>query len=47
MVKNFIRDEARAGGLKVITKKPVVPGRIELMLNTSARSAKLRVAEAI
>jgi 16S rRNA (cytosine1402-N4)-methyltransferase len=47
LVKNFMRDEARAGGLKVITKKPVAPGRIELMLNTSARSAKLRVAEAI
>jgi 16S rRNA (cytosine1402-N4)-methyltransferase len=47
LVKNFMKEEARAGGLRVITKKPVAPGRIELQLNTSARSAKLRVAEAI
>lgn len=47
LVKNFMKDEARGGGLKVLTKKPVVPGRDELMENPSARSAKLRAAEAM
>jgi 16S rRNA (cytosine1402-N4)-methyltransferase len=33
--------------LKVITKKPVTPGEIELQQNPRSRSAKLRVAERI
>jgi 16S rRNA (cytosine1402-N4)-methyltransferase len=47
LVKNFMKDEARGGGLKILTKKPVVPGRTELRENPSARSAKLRAAEAM
>jgi 16S rRNA (cytosine1402-N4)-methyltransferase len=33
--------------LKLITKKPIVPGEAEIKLNTRSRSAKLRVAEKI
>ncbi len=33
--------------LKIITKKPVVPGDLEINMNKRARSAKLRVAERI
>ena len=32
-------------GLKIITKKPIVPSKKEISLNKRARSAKLRVAE--
>jgi 16S rRNA (cytosine1402-N4)-methyltransferase len=33
--------------LKIITKKPVVPSKKEILINKRARSAKLRVAERI
>lgn len=33
--------------LKILTKKPVVPTKKEIMLNSRARSAKLRVAERV
>lgn len=45
MVKHFIRDNARNGLLRPLTKKPVVPGADELRENPSARSARLRGAE--
>jgi 16S rRNA (cytosine1402-N4)-methyltransferase len=45
IVKNFIREGARAKTLVQLTKKPVVPGREEIRTNPSARSAKLRGAE--
>lgn len=47
IVKNFIRDSAREGLLKVLTKKPVVPQRDEIRQNPSSRSAKMRGAEKI
>ena len=44
IIKNFIRDNAKNGILKIITKKPVVPTDEEIAANPRARSAKLRVA---
>ncbi len=38
-------DRSRDAMLKVLTKKPVVPGDEEIRLNPRARSAKLRAAE--
>ncbi|MFZ5996672.1 MAG: 16S rRNA (cytosine(1402)-N(4))-methyltransferase RsmH [Nitrospirota bacterium] len=45
MVKNFIREQAREGKVKMLTKKPVTPGAGEMRSNPSSRSAKLRGAE--
>ncbi|MCE5312445.1 MAG: 16S rRNA (cytosine(1402)-N(4))-methyltransferase RsmH [Nitrospiraceae bacterium] len=47
IVKNFLRDSAREGRLKVLTKKPLVPQRDEVRQNPSSRSAKMRGAEKI
>lgn len=47
IVKNFMRDSAREGIVKVLTKKPVTPGFDEIRINPSSRSAKLRGAEKI
>jgi len=44
IVKNFFRVMAKAGKLRVLTKKPVRPGLAEITVNPRARSAKLRVA---
>ncbi|MEJ2192279.1 MAG: 16S rRNA (cytosine(1402)-N(4))-methyltransferase RsmH [Nitrospirota bacterium] len=46
-VKNFMRREKEKGSLRVLTKKPVVARREEVLSNPSARSAKLRAAEAV
>ncbi len=42
IVKNFLRDNKDS--LKILTKKPVRPGKRELRKNPSSRSAKLRAA---
>jgi len=47
IVKNFMRDHARSGQLRLLTKKPVAPQRDEVRWNPSSRSAKLRGAEKI
>lgn len=47
IVKNFIRDEHKQGGLRMLTKKPIAPSDEEVRFNPSARSAKLRGAEKI
>ncbi len=47
IVKNFLRDNARAGLVRVLTKKPVTPSFDEVRGNPSSRSAKLRGAEKI
>jgi 16S rRNA (cytosine1402-N4)-methyltransferase len=36
---------ARPATLKLITRKPIVPGDDEVAVNSRARSAKLRIAE--
>jgi 16S rRNA (cytosine1402-N4)-methyltransferase len=44
IVKNFFRDGAKRGRLKILTKKPITPSREEIGQNPRSRSAKLRVA---
>lgn len=43
IIKNFFRDNERAGLIKILTKKPIVPTLREIEENPRARSAKLRV----
>jgi len=47
IVKNFFRNRAAAGLLRVITKKPTTASPEEVLRNPSSRSAKLRGAEKI
>jgi 16S rRNA (cytosine1402-N4)-methyltransferase len=47
MVKDALRDGARAGWYRVLTKKPVIAGEEEIAGNPRSRSAKLRAAERI
>jgi len=44
IVKNFFREEAKKGGLKILTEKPIVPGAEEVRDNPRSRSAKMRAA---
>ena len=45
LVKNYFRDFSKAGKLKILTKKPIVPGTEEIKANSRSRSAKLRAAQ--
>jgi 16S rRNA (cytosine1402-N4)-methyltransferase len=45
IVKHTFREFAKKELVRIITKKPRVPGKEESDLNPSSRSAKLRVAE--
>ncbi len=47
IVKNAFRKLAKEGLFNIITRKPLVPGRLERQSNPSSRSAKLRVGEKI
>jgi 16S rRNA (cytosine1402-N4)-methyltransferase len=47
MVKDAMRDGARRGEYKLLSKKPVRPSEKEIALNPRARSAKLRAAERV
>lgn len=47
LVKNFMREKAKEGGARIISKKPIVPGAEEMATNPRSRSAKLRVMEKI
>lgn len=43
IVKNFFREQAKAGRGKILTKKPIIAGEAEIQINPRSRSAKLRV----
>lgn len=45
MVKHFLRDQAAAGRLRLLHRKPIVAGADEIAGNPRAASAKLRSAE--
>jgi 16S rRNA (cytosine1402-N4)-methyltransferase len=45
MAKYFLRDEARAGRLEILTKRPLTATDEEIAANSRAASAKLRAAE--
>ena len=47
IVKNFFREQKKAGILDILTKKPVVASPAEIAENPRARSAKLRAARKI
>lgn len=44
MVKNYFRDSAKGGKMEILTKKPVIASREEVLSNPRSRSAKLRAA---
>ena len=47
IVKTTFKHFSHQGVLKILTKKPLTPGDLELEENVASRSAKLRVAEKI
>ena len=47
MVKDALREGAKLGQYKLLTKKPVTAGEDEIDRNPRARSAKLRAAERV
>lgn len=44
IVKEFLKEKERTNELKILTKKPIVPGDEEIRSNPRARSSKLRAA---
>ena len=45
LVKNNFKQNANAGIYRILTKKPIVPTREQVLENRRARSAKLRIAQ--
>jgi len=44
IVKNFFKEKAKEGKIKILTKKPVIPSQEEIEKNKKSHSAKLRAA---
>ena len=47
LAKHFIKDQVKAGTLRVINVKPIIPTPNELHTNPKIRSAKLRLAQKV
>ena len=47
IVKRFLKEQEKHHKLAILTKKPIVPAKSEVILNPRARSAKLRAARII
>ena len=47
LVKKFYKEKEKEGVLKIITKKPITPTKVEILNNRRSRSAKLRVEQKI
>lgn len=47
LVKKFYKEKEKEGVLKIITKKPITPTKVEVLNNRRSRSAKLRIAQKI
>lgn len=45
IVKNFFKNQAKEGLVKILTKKPIRPSREEIQINPRSRSAKLRACQ--
>ena len=45
IVKNFFKEQAYSNSIKILTKKPIIPGLKEIKINPRSRSAKLRAVE--
>ena len=45
LVKYDFRQNGKSGIYRIVTKKPIVPTRVEIEENRRARSAKLRIAQ--
>ncbi|MCX6736826.1 MAG: 16S rRNA (cytosine(1402)-N(4))-methyltransferase RsmH [Candidatus Parcubacteria bacterium] len=44
IIKNYFREQAKAGHLQILNKKPITPAASEVSNNFRSRSAKLRIA---
>jgi 16S rRNA (cytosine1402-N4)-methyltransferase len=44
IIKEFLKEKERDGKLKILTKKPIIPGEEEIKNNPRSRSSKLRAA---
>ena len=45
IVKNFFKEQSEINKLQILTKKPIVPTKEEILKNSRSRSAKLRAAQ--
>jgi 16S rRNA (cytosine1402-N4)-methyltransferase len=43
IIKEFLKEKEESGEMKIITKKPIVPGEEEIKSNPRSRSSKLRI----